>query len=88
MQMISPRLWKGPSEGTFIGEVYVFRDRLVPFRNPNGEINSRVSGCDKLGVDAYTTVSGKESNWHIGHTRFSFPVCPRSCSLGLSPSQH
>jgi len=66
----------------------VSRDCLVPFRIPNGEVDGRVSSSDELGMDTSETVSGKELDQHTGHTYFSFPVCLRPCSLGLSPSQH
>ena len=39
MEMISRNGWGKSGNGTFVGEVDVFRDSLFPFRNPKGEID-------------------------------------------------
>ena len=79
---------EGVDNGTSIGEFDLFRDCLVPFRIPNGEIKRGVSGFDKLGMDTDTTVSGENMDWHTGRTYFSVPVCLHPCFPEFSASRH
>ena len=59
---VSSDVYEGTSDVTFISEFCTFRDHTVPFRIPNGEIVSVVSGFNKLGVNTNMVVSRGRAN--------------------------